>query len=63
MEQLSGLDAAFVYAETAGAAHVTFFAIYDPSSARGWSPSARPPGSRGGNLITAMSLRFDARRQ
>ncbi len=35
MEQLSGLDAAFVYAETAGAAHVTFFAIYDPSTARG----------------------------
>ncbi len=33
MEQLSGLDAAFVYAETAGAAHVTFFAIYDPSTA------------------------------
>lgn len=35
MEQLSGLDAAFVYAETAGAAHVTFFAIYDPSTAAG----------------------------
>jgi diacylglycerol O-acyltransferase len=33
MEQLSGLDAACVYAETAGAAHVTFFAIYDPSTA------------------------------
>jgi diacylglycerol O-acyltransferase / wax synthase len=33
VEQLSGLDAAFVYAETAGAAHVTFFAIYDPSTA------------------------------
>ncbi len=35
MEQLSGLDAAFVYAETAGAAHVTFFGIYDPSTAPG----------------------------
>jgi len=35
VEQLSGLDAAFVYAETAGAAHVTFFAIYDPSTAAG----------------------------
>ena len=35
MEQLSGLDAAFVYAETAGAAHVTFFGIYDPSAAPG----------------------------
>jgi diacylglycerol O-acyltransferase / wax synthase len=35
VEQLSGLDAAFVYAETAGAAHVTFFAIYDPSTAPG----------------------------
>ena len=35
MEQLSGLDAAFVYAETAGAAHVTFFAIYDPSTTPG----------------------------
>ena len=34
MEQLSGLDAAFVYAETAGAAHVTFVAIYDPSTAK-----------------------------
>ena len=31
----SGLDAAFVYTETAGAAHVTFFAIYDPSTAPG----------------------------
>lgn len=37
MEQLSGLDAAFVYAETAGAAHVTFFALYDPSTAEGKS--------------------------
>ncbi len=37
MEQLSGLDAAFVYAETAGAAHVTFFGIYDPSTAPGGS--------------------------
>jgi Wax ester synthase/diacylglycerol acyltransferase catalytic domain len=35
VEQLSGLDAAFVYAETAGAAHVTYFAIYDPSTAPG----------------------------
>jgi len=35
MEQLSGLDAAFVYAETAGPAHVTFFAIYDPLTASG----------------------------
>jgi len=35
VEQLSGLDAAFVYAETAGAAHVTFFAIYDPTTAPG----------------------------
>jgi diacylglycerol O-acyltransferase / wax synthase len=35
VEQLSGLDAAFVYAETAGAAHVTFFGIYDPSTAPG----------------------------
>ena len=35
MEQLSGLDAAFVYAETAGAAHITFFGIYDPSTAPG----------------------------
>jgi diacylglycerol O-acyltransferase len=35
VEQLSGLDAAFVYAETAGAAHVTFFATYDPSTASG----------------------------
>jgi len=35
VEQLSGLDAAFVYAETAGAAHVTFFATYDPSTAPG----------------------------
>jgi diacylglycerol O-acyltransferase len=35
VEQLSGLDAAFVYAETAGAAHITFFAIYDPSTAPG----------------------------
>ncbi|GAB91708.1 wax ester/triacylglycerol synthase family O-acyltransferase [Gordonia rhizosphera] len=35
MEQLSGLDAAFVYGETAGPAHVTFFAIYDPSTAPG----------------------------
>ena len=35
MEQLSGLDAAFVYAETAGAAHVTFFGIYVPSTAPG----------------------------
>ncbi len=35
MEQLSGLDAAFVYAETAGAAHVTFFGIYDPSTTPG----------------------------
>ncbi len=35
MEQLSGLDAAFVYFEAAGAAHVTFFAIYDPSTAPG----------------------------
>ncbi|HWS92624.1 MAG TPA: wax ester/triacylglycerol synthase family O-acyltransferase [Mycobacterium sp.] len=35
MEQLGGLDAAFVYAETAGAAHVTFFGIYDPSTAPG----------------------------
>ncbi len=35
MEQLSGLDAAFVYAETAGAAHVTFFALYDPSTVPG----------------------------
>lgn len=33
MEQLSGLDAAFVYFEAAGAAHVTFFAIYDPTTA------------------------------
>jgi len=33
VEQLSGLDAAFVYAETAGPAHVTFFGIYDPSTA------------------------------
>lgn len=35
VEQLSGLDAAFVYFEAAGAAHVTFFAIYDPSTAAG----------------------------
>jgi diacylglycerol O-acyltransferase len=35
VEQLGGLDAAFIYAETAGAAHVTFFAIYDPSTAPG----------------------------
>jgi hypothetical protein len=28
VEQLSGMDAAFVYAETAGPAHVTFFGIY-----------------------------------
>jgi len=35
VEQLGGLDAAFVYAETAGAAHVTFFGIYDPSTAPG----------------------------
>jgi diacylglycerol O-acyltransferase / wax synthase len=35
VEQLSGLDAAFVYAETAGGAHVTFFAIYDPSTTPG----------------------------
>ncbi len=35
MEHLSGLDAAFVYFETAGAAHVTSFAIYDPSTASG----------------------------
>jgi diacylglycerol O-acyltransferase / wax synthase len=33
VEQLSGLDAAFVYFEAAGAAHVTFFAIYDPTTA------------------------------
>lgn len=33
MEQLSGLDAAFVYFEAAGAAHVTFFGTYDPSTA------------------------------
>ena len=33
MEQLSGLDAAFVYFEAAGAAHVTSLAIYDPSTA------------------------------
>ncbi|MFZ0831798.1 MAG: wax ester/triacylglycerol synthase family O-acyltransferase [Mycobacterium sp.] len=39
MEQLSGLDAAFVYAEAAGAAHVTFFAIYDPSTAPGGAPT------------------------
>ncbi len=37
MEQLSGLDAAFVYFEAAGAAHVTSFAIYDPSTAAGGS--------------------------
>jgi diacylglycerol O-acyltransferase / wax synthase len=35
VEQLSGLDAAFVYAETAGAAHVTFFATYAPTTAPG----------------------------
>jgi diacylglycerol O-acyltransferase / wax synthase len=35
VEQLSGRDAAFVYAETAGGAHVIFFAIYDPSTAPG----------------------------
>ena len=37
MEQLSGLDAVFVYFEAAGAAHVTYFAIYDPSTAAGGS--------------------------
>ena len=35
MGQLTGFDVAFVAAETAGAAHVTFFAIYDPSTAPG----------------------------
>ncbi len=39
MEHLSGLDAAFVYFETAGAAHVTSFAIYDPSTASGGTVS------------------------
>lgn len=35
MEQLSGLDAAFVYFEAAGGAHVSSFAIYDPATAPG----------------------------
>ncbi len=39
MEQLSGLDAAFVYFEAAGAAHVTSFSIYDPSTAPGGTVS------------------------
>ncbi len=39
MEHLSGLDAAFVYFETAGAAHVTSFGIYDPSTASGGTVS------------------------
>ena len=39
MEQLGGLDAAFVYFEAAGAAHVTSFAIYDPSTASGGTVS------------------------
>jgi len=39
VEQLSGLDAAFVYFETAGAAHVISFAIYDPSTASGGTVS------------------------
>jgi diacylglycerol O-acyltransferase / wax synthase len=50
MEQLSGLDAAFVYAETAGAAHVTFFAIYDPST---------PPG--GTVTVDDVAAQVDAR--
>lgn len=35
MEQLSGLDAAFVYFEAAGAAHVTSLSLYEPSTAPG----------------------------
>lgn len=35
MEQLSGLDAAFVYFEAAGGAHVSSFAIYDPATVPG----------------------------
>jgi diacylglycerol O-acyltransferase / wax synthase len=39
VEHLSGLDAAFVYFEAAGAAHVSSFAIYDPSTAPGGTVS------------------------
>ncbi|MBX7435226.1 wax ester/triacylglycerol synthase family O-acyltransferase [Mycobacterium sp. Y57] len=56
MEQLSGLDAAFVYAEAAGAAHVTFFGIYDPSTAKGGTITFEDVSAHVGSRLGADRL-------